>query len=84
MLQAPGVTGVGVTEVEVKKGTTVIAAFYTAAAPIKDYTLTDHAEAHLARYKQPRLYIHVDALPTSGNGKLQRARLRADYEASKT
>ncbi|NNK16245.1 MAG: AMP-binding protein, partial [Sulfitobacter sp.] len=83
MLHAPGVTGIGVTEVEVKKGTTVIAAFYTANAPIKEYTLTDYAQDNLARYKQPRLYVHVDALPTSANGKLMRARLRSDYEASK-
>ncbi|WP_025057437.1 class I adenylate-forming enzyme family protein [Sulfitobacter noctilucicola] len=84
LLNAPGVTGIGVTEVEVKKGTNVIAAFYTAAAPIKEYTLTDFASAELARYKQPRLYIHVDALPTGGNGKLQRAALRALYKASRS
>lgn len=83
MLHAPGVTGIGVTEVEVKKGTTVIAAFYTAPAPIKEYTLTDYASENLARYKQPRLYIHVDALPTSPNGKLMRARLRDQHEATK-
>ncbi len=83
MLHAPGVTGIGVTEVEVKKGTTVIAAFYTAPEPIKEYTLTDYASENLARYKQPRLYVHVDALPTSANGKLMRAQLRAQYEASK-
>lgn len=83
LLGAPGVTGVGVTEIEVKKGTHVIAAFYTAPAPIKEYTLTDYAKEHLARYKQPRLYLHVDTLPTSGNGKLQRTRLRDIYEASK-
>ena len=84
MLHAPGVTGIGVTEVEVKKGTTVIAAFYTAEAPIKESTLTRYAEANLARYKQPRLYVHVDALPTSANGKLMRGRLRKDYEESRS
>ncbi|MEP5731838.1 MAG: class I adenylate-forming enzyme family protein [Sulfitobacter sp.] len=80
MLQAPGVTGIGVTEVEIKKNTRVIAAFYTAPAPIKEYTLNDHATEHLARYKQPRLYIHVDALPNNANGKLMRARLRTQFE----
>ncbi len=83
LLGAPGVTGVGVTEIEVKKGTTVIAAFYTASAPIKEYTLTDYASEMLARYKQPRLYLHVEALPTSSNGKLQRSRLRDIFEAQK-
>ncbi|MBM1688325.1 class I adenylate-forming enzyme family protein [Sulfitobacter geojensis] len=83
LLAIPGVTGIGVTEVEIKKNTRVIAAFYTAAAPIKEYTLTDFATANLARYKQPRLYVHVDALPTSGNGKIQRRQLRDSFEAQK-
>ncbi|MDF3413796.1 acyl--CoA ligase [Sulfitobacter sp. M57] len=83
LLGIPGVTGIGVTEVEIKKNTQVIAAFYTAAAPIKEYTLTDFATANLARYKQPRLYVHVDALPTSGNGKIQRSQLRDSFEAQK-
>ncbi|MGC1503668.1 MAG: class I adenylate-forming enzyme family protein [Sulfitobacter sp.] len=83
LLGIPGVTSIGVTEVEIKKGTQVIAAFYTAAAPIKEYTLTDFATANLARYKQPRLYVHVDALPTSGNGKILRRQLRDSFEARK-
>ncbi|MFY0648308.1 class I adenylate-forming enzyme family protein [Sulfitobacter geojensis] len=83
LLAIPGVTGIGVTEVEIKKNTRVIAAFYTAAAPIKEYTLTDFATANLARYKQPRLYVHVDALPTSGNGKILRRQLRDSFEAQK-
>ena len=83
LLAIPGGTGIGVTEVEIKKNTRVIAAFYTAAAPIKEYTLTDFATANLARYKQPRLYVHVDALPTSGNGKILRRQLRDSFEAQK-
>lgn len=83
LLAIPGITGIGVTEVEIKKNTRVIAAFYTAAAPIKEYTLTDFATANLARYKQPRLYVHVDALPTSGNGKILRRQLRDSFEAQK-
>ncbi|WP_386626546.1 class I adenylate-forming enzyme family protein [Sulfitobacter geojensis] len=83
LLAIPGVTGIGVTEVEIKKNTRVIAAFYTAAAQIKEYTLTDFATANLARYKQPRLYVHVDALPTSGNGKILRRQLRDSFEAQK-
>ncbi len=83
MLNAPGVTSIGVTEVEIKKGTQVIAAFYTAAEPLNEYKLTDFATQNLARYKQPRLYVHVDALPIGGNGKLSRRALRAQFEASK-
>ena len=84
MQNAPGVTGIGVCEVNVKKNTTVIAAFYTAPEALNDYKLTDYATENLARYKQPRLYVHVATLPTSANGKLQRRILRAQYEAKKT
>ncbi|MFK7835662.1 MAG: class I adenylate-forming enzyme family protein [Sulfitobacter sp.] len=83
LLQMPGIASVGVTEVEVKKGTRVIAAFYTGPAELNEYKLTDFAKETLARYKQPRLYIHIDALPSSANGKLMRAALRAQFEASK-
>ncbi|KIN60992.1 Benzoate-coenzyme A ligase [Sulfitobacter noctilucae] len=83
LLGMEGITSVGVTEVEVKKGTAVIAAFYTAAAPLNNYKLTDYAKETLARYKQPRLFIHVDALPTGGNGKILRRQLRADFEAGR-
>ena len=81
LLNAPGVTGIGVTEVEIKKGTSVIAAFYTAAAELNEYKLTDYATETLARYKQPRLYVYVDALPTNSNGKIQRRVLRDTFEA---
>lgn len=80
---APGVTGVGAAEVEVKPGVSVIAAFYTAPAPLDDTALARYAEQTLARYKQPRLYIHLAALPTGANGKLLRRRLRAEFEARK-
>jgi acyl-CoA synthetase (AMP-forming)/AMP-acid ligase II len=33
------------------------------------------AETRLARYKQPRLYIPLPALPRSANGKLDRRAL---------
>ena len=76
----PGLTGVGVTEVEVKPDVRVIAAFYTAPSPLDETALRVYAEQRLAAYKQPRLYIHMPALPTSANGKLLRRSLRAAYE----
>jgi acyl-coenzyme A synthetase/AMP-(fatty) acid ligase len=76
MADAPGVTDLAVTEVEVSPGTFVIALFYTAAAPLDDAALQAHAEAKLARYKQPRLYRHLDALPRGANAKLNRRALR--------
>ncbi len=77
----PGLTGVGVTEVAVRPDVTVIAAFYTAATALDDAALALYAQDNLARYKQPRLYIHLPELPQGANGKLLRRALRAGYEA---
>lgn len=79
----PGVAGFGATEVEIKPGVTVIAGFYTAPHPLDEAALDAYAKDKLARYKQPRLYVHLPALPTGANGKLQRRALRAEYEARK-
>ena len=46
---APGITGIGVAEVTVKEGVSVIAAFYTAPAPLDDQTLDAYAKDKLAR-----------------------------------
>jgi acyl-coenzyme A synthetase/AMP-(fatty) acid ligase len=80
---ALGITGIGVTEVAVKNGVSVIAAFYTAPAPLDAAELQRYAEAKLARYKQPRLFQQVPVLPQGANGKMLRRTLRADYEAKK-
>ncbi|NNE53131.1 MAG: acyl--CoA ligase [Sulfitobacter sp.] len=71
-----GVEAVGCAEVEVKEDVTVIAAFYTGPEPIHEAELADFAKARLARYKQPRIYRHLETLPTGANGKLQRRALR--------
>ena len=78
-----GITAVGAAEVAVKEDVTVIAAFYTAATPLDEDALRRYAEANLARYKQPRLYIHLPALPMGANGKLLRRALRQQFEASR-
>ena len=62
--------------VEVKPGVSVIAAFYTADAPLPEADLDAFAAARLARYKQPRIWRHVEALPRGPNNKLQRRALR--------
>jgi acyl-coenzyme A synthetase/AMP-(fatty) acid ligase len=77
----PGLTQVGVTDIEVKVGTRIIAAFYTAPAPLDEAALRDYVQERLARYKQPRAYFHLPALPTGANGKLLRRALRALYKA---
>ncbi|MGR3804010.1 class I adenylate-forming enzyme family protein [Marinibacterium profundimaris] len=73
---APGITQVAVTEIEIKADTRIITAFYTAPAPVEEATLKAFAQAHLARYKQPRAYVHIDTLPTGANGKVLRRALK--------
>ncbi|MEY8830773.1 class I adenylate-forming enzyme family protein [Sedimentitalea sp. XS_ASV28] len=77
----PGITQAGVTEIEIKEDTRIIVAFYTGPAPLDETGLASYVEAKLARYKQPRAYVHLPALPTSANGKLLRRALPAYYEA---
>jgi acyl-coenzyme A synthetase/AMP-(fatty) acid ligase len=79
----PGLAECAAVDVAVKADARVIALFYNSAAPLEEATLAAHAQAHLARYKQPRLYIHCPALPRNANGKLNRKALRAAYEAPK-
>lgn len=73
----PDVTALGVTDVEVKADTRLIACFYTAAEPIETETLSAFASERLASYKQPRIWVHLEALPTNPNGKLSRKALKA-------
>jgi len=47
---------------------------------IDDAQLAAHCATNLARYKCPRLFIHVDALPRGANNKLLRRALRTDWE----
>lgn len=67
--------------VTVKADTTVIAAFYVAEAEIQSAELSAFVAGHLARYKTPRIFCHLTALPKSANGKILRRKLRETYEA---
>jgi len=77
----PSITHCAAAEVEVKPGTRVIALFYT-GIETDQATLMSFAEARLARYKQPRLYVWMDSLPMGGNGKINRRHLRENWKAS--
>ncbi len=72
----PGIGEIGVTDVEVKADARIIAAFYTADAPLDHDALSKYAAERLARYKQPRLFVHLKSLPRNANGKLQRQALK--------
>lgn len=76
----PGITQIGVTDVEVKEDTRIIVAFYTGPAPLDEADLRAYVQDKLARYKQPRAYVHLTALPAGPNGKLQRRALRAYFK----
>ncbi len=76
MRRHPGITECAAVETRVKADTSVIALFYTGKNPLETRDLSDHAAANLARYKQPRLFHHVPALPRGANGKLLRRALR--------
>lgn len=60
-------------------GTTILALFYEAPCEIAVPTLQECAEKTLARWKQPRHYQRLDAMPRTGTGKLIRKALAAYY-----
>ena len=72
----PAILEAAVCAVEVRPGVSVIAAFYTAETALPEADLQAFAAARLARYKQPRIWRHLDALPRGANNKLQRRALR--------
>jgi len=82
LLPHPDITGIAVTDIEVKPDTRIIAAFYTADHDLVEDELKAFAQTQLARYKQPRLFKRLPALPTNANGKLNRRALRETYKAS--
>ena len=77
----PQITECAAAEVRIKADTTVIAAFYVADADLDPADLDQYAARSLARYKMPRLYKRVNALPKGANGKMLRKALRETYEA---
>ncbi|MFY0691437.1 MAG: acyl--CoA ligase [Paracoccaceae bacterium] len=76
-----GLEEAGCAAVRIKADTEVIALFYTGPAALPEAQLCAHAQDRLARYKQPRLYIHLPAMPKGPNGKLSRRILRETFEA---
>ncbi|MFV0299773.1 MAG: class I adenylate-forming enzyme family protein [Paracoccus sp. (in: a-proteobacteria)] len=70
----PGAGDLAAAELSVGSGSSIIAAFWT--GPATEAELRTMAETALARYKQPRAYIHLDALPRTPTGKINRRALR--------
>jgi len=80
MNACPGVLESAAVELRVNETTGVIGLFYVADDPAPEAgALQAHAQATLARYKQPRLWLAVDALPKAANAKINRRALREGY-----
>ncbi len=77
----PGIEQSGAAEVEIKPDTTVIVAFYTGPSELDAAELQTYVNETLARYKHPRAFVHLAALPTGANGKLLRRALPAYFPA---
>ena len=75
----PGLSACAACQVEPSPGTTILALFYEAACAIDEALLRQCAEKALARWKQPRHYQRLDALPRTGTGKLIRKALAPRY-----
>lgn len=72
----PGVTELAVTDIAVKADVRLITAFYTSSTPLDEDHLMATAAQRLARYKCPRSFIRVEALPKNPNGKMLRQKLK--------
>ena len=77
LLAHPAIREAAVAEVQVKAEANVIAAFYVADDHISKDQLAAHCAARLARYKCPRIFSRLDALPKGANNKLRRKDLRS-------
>ncbi|MFU8881724.1 MAG: class I adenylate-forming enzyme family protein [Rhodobacterales bacterium] len=79
LLTHPAIHEVGVTDIEVKEDARIIVAFYV-GTPTDEAELKAFAQGCLARYKQPRVYVRLKALPAGANGKILRRALKPLYE----
>lgn len=76
LLQHPQVAEAAVIGVADPKWGEVGQAFVVASPACTAAVLAEHCRAHLAGYKVPRHFAHVDALPRTGSGKVRKQALR--------
>lgn len=77
----PELTACAATEVAPTPGTTIVALFYEASCAVDHDRLRECAEKALARWKQPRHYQRLDALPRTATGKVIRRALSACFRS---
>ena len=70
LIDHPELDDIAVTDIEIRPGVRIIAAFYTARSPLDEDALMTFAAGRLARYKQPRSYRHLPTLPRGATSKL--------------
>lgn len=76
----PAIQESAAAELRLKADTSVIGCFYVADQDLDPEELSAFAADRLARYKCPRLFRRVEALPKGGNGKILRRALRQTWE----
>jgi fatty-acyl-CoA synthase len=76
LLRHPRVSRAAVIGVADPKWGEVGRAFVIAEGPCTEADLAEHCGAHLARYKVPKRFLLVDALPLTGSGKVMKQALR--------
>ena len=70
-----GILQAAAAEVEIREGVTVIAGFYVGPDTLED-ALVKICKQVLAKYKRPRMFVKINALPLGANNKIQRKVLR--------
>lgn len=76
-------TGVKAAAADVRKNDTteILAAYYTADRPIDPEQLRDYLKSKLTEYMVPSVFIQLDEMPQTANGKLNRKALpQPDFE----
>lgn len=71
-----GINACAVVLRQAANGESLLAAFYTAATPVDDQQLAAHAAAWLPAYMLPTVWQHLDKLPTTPSGKVDKKQLQ--------
>lgn len=83
LLSHPDIDEIGVTDIEIKQDARIIIALFVSQKPVAEDVLTAYAATRLARYKCPRAFVRVKALPRGANSKVLRRAMAPIYEAQK-
>ncbi|TSI07467.1 class I adenylate-forming enzyme family protein [Lysinibacillus sp. BW-2-10] len=76
ILQFGGIFEVAVVGVPHEEWGETVKAIFAAKTPIDEQQLKDYLSEHLAKFKVPRLYEQVEALPRNASGKILKHQLK--------